>query len=91
MGRKRSGTLRRLLMDEQQTRLVNCFLAVFPEVSSEEVTQASPTTVQSWDSVATITLLAVIEEEFGINIEVEDPARFGSFQQILSYLQESNG
>jgi acyl carrier protein len=75
-------------MDEQQTRLANCFLAVFPELSSEEVTQASPITVQSWDSVATVTLLSVIEEEFGINVEVEDPAKFGSFQHILSYLQE---
>ena len=77
-------------MDEQQTRLANCFLAVFPELSREEVTRASPITVQSWDSVATVTLLAVIEEEFGINIEVEDPAKFDSFKQILSYLQETS-
>jgi acyl carrier protein len=78
-------------MDEQQTRLANCFMAVFPELSREEVTQASPTTVQSWDSVATVTLLAIIEEEFGINIEVEDPAKFSSFQHILTYLQETRG
>jgi acyl carrier protein len=76
-------------MDEQQTRLANCFLAVFPELSTEEVARASSTTVRSWDSVATVALLAVIEEEFEINIEVEDPAKFNSFQQILSYLQET--
>ncbi|MGB7727498.1 MAG: acyl carrier protein [Candidatus Acidiferrum sp.] len=76
-------------MDEQQRRLVNCFCAVFPELSEEEITQASSATVPSWDSVAVVTLFAVIEEEFGISIEEDDPARFESFQQFLSYLQES--
>jgi len=76
-------------MDEQQRRLANCFLAVFPELSSEEVFHASSATVKSWDSVAVVTLLTVVEEEFGISIEEDDPARFDSFQQFLGYLQES--
>ena len=76
-------------MDEQQRRLANCFCAVFPELSSEEIIHASSATVQSWDSVAVVTLLTVIEEEFGISIEEDDPAKFDSFQRILSYLQEA--
>lgn len=76
-------------MDEQQRRLANCFCAVFPELSDNEILQASSTTVQSWDSVAVVTLIAVIEEEFGISIEEDNPAEFESFQQILSYLQRS--
>jgi acyl carrier protein len=76
-------------MDEQQKRLANCFCAVFPELSSEEIIHASSGTVQSWDSVAVVTLLTVIEEEFGISIEEDDPAKFDSFQRILSYLQEA--
>jgi len=76
-------------MDEQQKRLASCFWAIFPELSSEEITQASSATVQSWDSVAVVTLLAVIEEEFGISIEEDDPAKFDSFQRILCYLQEA--
>jgi acyl carrier protein len=76
-------------MDEQQRRLANCFCAVFPELSSEETIHASSATVQSWDSVAVVTLLTVIEEEFGISIEEDDPAKFDSFQRILSYLQEA--
>jgi acyl carrier protein len=76
-------------MDEQQKRLADCFCAVFPELSSEEVLHASSATVQSWDSVAVVTLLTVIEEEFGLSIEEDDPAKFDSFQKILSYLQES--
>lgn len=76
-------------MDEQQRRLANCFYAVFPELSSEEVIHASSSTVQSWDSVAVVTLLTVIEEEFGISIEEDDPAKFDSFQRVLSYLKEA--
>jgi len=76
-------------MDKLQQRLANCFCAVFPELSSEEALQASSATVQSWDSVAVVTLLTVIEEEFGISIDEEDPATFDSFQRVLAYLQEN--
>jgi acyl carrier protein len=76
-------------MDETQRRLANCFCAVFPELSEGEVPQASSTTVQSWDSVAVVTLIAVIEEEFGITIEEQNPAEFDSFQRILSYLRKA--
>jgi len=76
-------------MDELQTRLVNCFCAVFPELSSEDIIHASSASVQSWDSVAVVTLLTVIEEEFGISIDEDDPSQFDSFERILSYLQEN--
>ncbi len=75
-------------MDEQEKRLASCFVTVFPELSPEEVAYASSTTVQSWDSVAVVTLLAVVEEEFGISIDVEDPGHFDSFQRFLDYLRE---
>jgi acyl carrier protein len=76
-------------MDEKEMRLTECFLAVFPDLSSDVITQACSTSVQSWDSVATVTLLSVVEEEFGISIEIDDPARFDSFKGILSFLQEA--
>lgn len=76
-------------MDELERRLANCFCAVFPELPRDEIIQASSTTVQSWDSLAVVTLLAVIEEEFEISIQEDDLAKFDSFQRILSYLQEA--
>jgi acyl carrier protein len=75
-------------MDEMEKRLAACFSAVLPELAAEEIPQASANSVKSWDSVATITLIAVVEEEFGISIDIEDPAQFDSFQQILAYLRE---
>jgi acyl carrier protein len=76
-------------MDEKETRLAECFLAVFPELSADDITKASSSSVDSWDSVAVVTLLSVVEEEFGISIEVDDLARFDSFRGILSYLRET--
>jgi len=75
-------------MDELEKRLAACFSTVMPELTAEEIRQASATTVKSWDSVATVTLIAVVEEEFGISVEVDDPARFDSFQRFLEYLRE---
>lgn len=76
-------------MDDIEKRLAACFSAVLPELAPEEISQASAASVESWDSVATATLLAVVEDEFGISIEVQDPSRFDSFRNILAYLQES--
>jgi acyl carrier protein len=76
-------------MDEMEKRLAACFSAVLPELAPEEISQASAASVEGWDSVATVTLLAVVEEEFGISIDVEDPARFDSFKDILTYLHEA--
>src|SRR5262249_24425725 len=44
-----SGIFRRLRMDDQQKRLADCFCAVFPELSVDQVLNASSATVQSWD------------------------------------------
>ncbi len=76
-------------MDEQQARLANCFLAVFPDLSADEISSATSATVPSWDSVAGVTLLAVVEEEFGIALETDDLSRFDSFQDFLTYLRQT--
>jgi acyl carrier protein len=74
-------------MDNTQVRLTNCFLAVFPELPRDQIATASSATVPGWDSVAGVTLLAVVEEEFGIPAETDDLSRFNSFQGFLSYLE----
>ena len=68
-----------------ETRLRQTFQAVFPE--TKDVTTASATTVSAWDSVATITLLAVLEEEFGVVLALEDLGEVPSYQTTLSALQ----
>jgi acyl carrier protein len=74
-------------MDQIEKRLTECFFSVLPDLTPEEVSGASPASVAGWDSVATVTLITAVEEEFGISIEIEDPAQFNSFQGALSYLR----
>jgi acyl carrier protein len=75
-------------MSEMQARLNKCFASVFPGLGRREVASASVETVEAWDSVVTITLLTVIEEEFGIEFEVDALERLTSYQSILEYLTQ---
>jgi hypothetical protein len=43
--------------------LVRCFAAVFEGMPRSEIVAASVDSVEEWDSVASVTLLAVLEEE----------------------------
>jgi acyl carrier protein len=74
-------------MDELKSRLTRCFLAVLPDLSATEVEAATPASVSSWDSIATLNLLLVIQEEFGVAIEFADLMDGLSYQRIATYLQ----
>jgi acyl carrier protein len=77
-------------MDDLKQRLTNCFAAVFPELSEEEIHRASQVSISNWDSVASITLVNVIEEEFDIQIDLEAVADLVSFDLVLDYLNGRN-
>jgi len=74
-------------MDDLQSRLAGCLRAVFPALPREDIPRASSTTVEAWDSLVTATLMALVEEEFGIEVAPEDLDRFVSFREILAYVR----
>lgn len=74
-------------MSETQSRLIRCFRGVFPSLPEAEIPHATASTVEGWDSVASVTLLATIEEEFGLQIDVQDMTELVSFEKLLGYLQ----
>jgi acyl carrier protein len=43
-------------------------------------------TVVAWDSVAAITLLQVVEEEFQREVDLEQLADLNSFESLVNYL-----
>jgi len=70
-------------MDTETTsRLKKCFLLVFPELSPDQIDDASTYTVDNWDSLRAVTLVAAIEEEFNIEFELEDMLSFTSFKAV---------
>ena len=74
-------------MDDIQRRLTTCFQLVFPEMPDTAIPGASQNSVAGWDSVAAITLLNVIEDEFHITMDLEMAAELDSFKRIEEYLQ----
>jgi acyl carrier protein len=75
-------------MDEVKQKLIGCFQIVFPELSEAEIPQLSQATAAAWDSVAAITLLNVLEDEFGIEMDLDQVAELDSFEKIYTYLQQ---
>jgi acyl carrier protein len=77
------------MMNDYEARLVKCFSAVFSGLSEAELRAASSTNLASWDSITTVTLIALIEEEFKIEVDVEDLERLTSFDSVLGYLKSA--
>jgi acyl carrier protein len=73
-------------MTDIDSRLANCFRAVFPALPPDRVTTATPETVPGWDSIATATLLSLVSEEFGIPIDFEIVESLNSFRGIRDYV-----
>jgi acyl carrier protein len=71
------------------TRLVSCFQIVFPDLPADRIPSASRDLLEKWDSVAGITLLTVIEDEFGAKADLERMSELDSFAAILAHLREA--
>jgi len=67
-------------------RLKNCFRAVFPTLPEGSIPGASVATVAAWDSIAAITLLHVVEEEFQTEIDLDRIADLNSFESLAAFL-----
>ena len=74
-------------MSDRKKRLIHCFSSVFPELSEDEIIRASVTSLSNWDSVAMVTLISVIEEEFEIEIDLDDLEQFLSFELMNEFLR----
>jgi acyl carrier protein len=77
-------------MDELTTsaRLVSCFQIVFPQMPAAAIPAAEQDSIESWDSVAGITLISVIEDEFQVTLDLDRLPELTSFAAILADLRQ---
>ena len=75
-------------MDEIRQRLTKCFQVVFLDLPQEAIPGASTDTLAAWDSVSAITLMNVVEDEFGVKLDLDDLAGLDSFEKFYSHLQQ---
>lgn len=76
-------------MDDTKERLAQCFVLLFPDLNTSEILTANQRDIAEWDSIAAITLVNLIEEEFGLQIDFEALAELTSFNSILDYLRKA--
>ena len=74
-------------MNKLETRLRRCFSAVFPGLPEDRIPHASLETVPEWDSVAHLTLVQVVEDEFHANMDEEETEQLTSFGAWLERLK----
>jgi acyl carrier protein len=70
-----------------KARLRDCFAAVFPSAAPDELERASTETLPDWDSLATVRLVAVVEEEFEVVLELEDLEQLNSFESVYQLVE----
>jgi len=74
-------------MSEIQDRLIRCFSSVFPALTPEEIRAASAQSLAVWNSLAAVTLMAVVEQEFNVHIDLLDLPELDSFEAFQTYLR----
>jgi acyl carrier protein len=77
-------------MTNIKDRVTLCFSNVFPGVRPEEIPGSSTASLAAWDSVAHVTLLSSVAEEFGVDFEVEDYDELVSYGRIVDYLEKKS-
>jgi acyl carrier protein len=77
-------------MSEQEERLVRCFASVFPTLSEEEIRASTVATLFDLDSFAGVTLVTLIDQEFGVSVELSELLDLGSFAAIEKFLREKS-
>jgi acyl carrier protein len=60
------------------------------EIPVEEVENATMQNVEKWDSIGQMSLVAMIEDEFGIEFEPDEVMRFTSFAVGVDILKSHN-
>ena len=70
-----------------EERLRRCFTAAFPDLAPKRIEDASVETVEEWDSLHTVVLVALVEEAFAIRIPAHAYPQLRSRAAIMTYLE----
>ncbi len=76
-----------ILRDAQYEKLESCFAQVFPNLERNQIPSAASETIKEWDSIAQVTLLSLIGETFGLELDFEEFEGVTSFGAILALIR----
>jgi len=69
-------------------RLVRCISSVFPGLTDREIRTTDIERLADVDSMTAVSLVALIDQEFGVNLDLEGLLELGSFAGVCQYLCE---
>jgi acyl carrier protein len=73
-------------VNDGDDRLIRCFASAFPSATRDEIRVAKFDAMAGWDSLRGVTLLAVLGEEFGAQIDLPELLELGTFDGVKQYL-----
>jgi acyl carrier protein len=75
-------------MTDRDTKLNEIVSAVLELPTGTDVSHVRQLAVESWDSLAHVSLMLAIEGEFGVTIDIADQIALTSVPAIRLYLEE---
>jgi acyl carrier protein len=76
------------MTQENEEKLAEVFRAVLSLAQGTDVTGVRQLSTPSWDSLAHVSLVAAVESEFGISIDIADSLELTSYPAVKLYLEE---
>jgi acyl carrier protein len=75
--------------DHDDDHLMRCFKSAFPSATRDEIRTAKTfDAIPGWDSLRTINLLAVLDDEFGVHIDLPELLELASFDAVKRRLSQ---
>lgn len=76
------------MTQENEEKLAEVFRAVLSLAQGSDVTGVRQLGTPSWDSLAHVSLVAAVESEFGVSIDIADSLALTSYPAVKLYLEE---
>jgi acyl carrier protein len=73
---------------DPEARLIRCFASIFDGLTTEQMRSITVETHPAWDSLTSVILVAVLEEEFNMQIDPLDMPQLSSFSSVKEYVTD---
>lgn len=77
--------------DRIQRRLTRVFKIMFPNKPTDDIPNATMDNTEGWDSLGTLSLFTLIEEEFNIQLGLDLIPTTKSYQSLITLITEKIG
>jgi acyl carrier protein len=77
------------MSDRDDDHLMRCFKSVFPSATGDEIRTAKTfDAIPGWDSLRMVNLLAVLDDEFGLQLDLPELLELEPFDAVKRHLSQ---